>query len=107
MPEGIRCSFHSSSPRTIVCPALLPPWNLATASACSASRSVILPLPSSPHWAPTITIPGMPTQVYGGPPARPGASSGGEPARQPRRPELAALVLAIERDQVAADLDEP
>ena len=40
-------------------PALLPPWKRTTASPCSASRSVILPLPSSPHWAPTITIPGM------------------------------------------------
>src|SRR4051794_15409770 len=28
-------------------------------SAFSASRSVILPLPSSPHWAPTITIDGI------------------------------------------------
>src|SRR3954452_10966714 len=30
-----------------------------TTSARSASRSVILPLPSSPHWAPTTTNPGM------------------------------------------------
>src|SRR5215211_3740276 len=28
-------------------------------SARSASRSVSFPLPSSPHWAPTITIPGI------------------------------------------------
>src|SRR5215212_2590402 len=31
-----------------------------TTSARSASRSVTLPLPSSPHWAPTTTRPGMP-----------------------------------------------
>src|SRR3954453_18540690 len=30
-----------------------------TTSARSASRSVTLPLPSSPHWAPTTTRPGM------------------------------------------------
>src|SRR3954453_7625000 len=42
----------------MVWPALLPPWKRTTASACSASRSVIFPLPSSPHWAPTMTIPG-------------------------------------------------
>src|SRR3954454_21769983 len=30
-----------------------------TTSACSASRSVIFPFPSSPHWAPTMTMPGM------------------------------------------------
>ena len=55
IPDGIRWSFHASSPsRTIVCPALLPPWKRMTASARSASRSVTLPLPSSPHWAPTM-----------------------------------------------------
>ena len=25
IPDGMRWNFHSSSPRTIVCPALLPP----------------------------------------------------------------------------------
>src|SRR4051794_5410516 len=53
----MRWNFHSSPSRTMVCPALLPPWKRITRSACSASRSVILPLPSSPHWAPTITMP--------------------------------------------------
>src|SRR3954447_3064508 len=43
----------------MVWPALLPPWKRTTTSAFSASRSVILPLPSSPHWAPTMTIDGM------------------------------------------------
>ena len=46
-------------PRTIVWPALLPPWKRITRSACSASRSTTFPFPSSPHWAPTITSPGM------------------------------------------------
>src|SRR5665647_1582701 len=54
----MRWSLNSSPSRTIVCPALLPPWKRATTSAFSASRSVILPLPSSPHWAPTTTVPG-------------------------------------------------
>src|ERR1700756_4981471 len=36
-----------------VWPALLPPWVRTTRSACSVSTSIILPLPSSPHWAPT------------------------------------------------------
>src|SRR2546429_7919476 len=38
---------------TSVWPALCPPWNRTTMSACSESQSTILPLPSSPHWAPT------------------------------------------------------
>src|SRR5262249_36754039 len=59
MPEGIRWNLNSSVPRTIVWPALLPPWKRTIASARSASRSVTLPLPSSPHWAPTMTSPGM------------------------------------------------
>src|SRR5665648_1290531 len=54
----MRWSLNSSPSRTIVWPALLPPWKRATTSAFSASRSVILPLPSSPHWAPTTTVPG-------------------------------------------------
>src|SRR6266851_4324537 len=44
---------------TTVCPALLPPWYLTTKSTRSPSRSVALPLPSSPHWAPTSTMAGM------------------------------------------------
>src|ERR1700704_2339716 len=38
---------------TRVWPALWPPWKRPTMSACSDSQSTILPLPSSPHWAPT------------------------------------------------------
>src|ERR1700690_3274777 len=38
---------------TSVWPALWPPWKRTTTSARSDSQSTILPLPSSPHWAPT------------------------------------------------------
>src|SRR5215207_6141201 len=59
MPDGIRWNFHFTSSRTIVWPALLPPWKRITRSAFSARRSVILPLPSSPHWAPMMTMPAI------------------------------------------------
>src|SRR6478735_7274692 len=59
MPDGSRCSAYFSSPITTVWPALLPPLNLTTQSVRSPRRSVALPLPSSPHWTPTITMPGM------------------------------------------------
>src|SRR4030095_5366145 len=36
-----------------VCPALLPPWLRTTMSAFPVRTSMILPLPSSPHCAPT------------------------------------------------------
>src|ERR1700730_8427408 len=37
---------------TSVWPALWPPWKRTTTSARCDSQSTILPLPSSPHWAP-------------------------------------------------------
>src|SRR4051812_11796710 len=40
---------------TRVWPALWPPWNRTTMSACSDNQSTILPFPSSPHCAPTTT----------------------------------------------------
>src|SRR6185312_9622636 len=41
----------------MVWPALLPPWKRTTMSARFDSQSMILPLPSSPHWAPiTVTL---------------------------------------------------
>ncbi len=40
---------------TSVWPALWPPWKRTTTSARSLSQSTILPLPSSPHWAPITT----------------------------------------------------
>src|SRR3954470_14968738 len=69
----MRWNFHVTPSRTIVCPALFPPWNLMTRSAFSAMRSVILPLPSSPHWAPTITMPAIWAWSLRGPPRRAGA----------------------------------
>src|SRR5580658_6409493 len=80
MPDGTRWNFHSWRPRTIVWPALLPPWKRTMASARSASRSVTLPLPSSPNWAPTITIPGISVPVYegGGSDRSPGSDRDGE-----------------------------
>src|SRR5450432_2774520 len=53
MPDGMRCRTYFLGPRKTVCPALLPPCVRTTTSACSVSTSMILPLPSSPHWAPT------------------------------------------------------
>src|ERR1700732_2656205 len=99
IPDGIRCSFHSSPSRTIVWPALLPPWKRTTASARSASRSVILPLPSSPHWAPTITIPGT-RPVYGL--AHPADADRRGAGRRPsgHALDLLAVIGPVERDQV-------
>ncbi len=79
-PRGSGGTSTPRSPRTIVCPALLPPWKRTTASPCSASRSVILPLPSSPHWAPTMTIPGIGECSLCGPAAVPGALAQPQPA---------------------------
>src|SRR3954454_20510198 len=61
----MRWNLNSSSPRTIVWPALLPPWKRMTASARSASRSTTLPFPSSPHWAPTTAMPGIAQRSLG------------------------------------------
>src|SRR5207244_9104315 len=36
-----------------ICPALLPPWLRTTISTFAVSTSIIFPLPSSPHCAPT------------------------------------------------------
>src|SRR5690606_5856865 len=55
MPEGIRCSTVLRPPMTRVWPALWPPWKRTTAPISSVSRSTILPLPSSPHCAPSTT----------------------------------------------------
>src|SRR5688500_15590049 len=93
MPDGIRWNLNVSPSRTIVWPALLPPWKRTTRSACSASRSTTLPFPSSPHWAPTITRPAMAFPSLGGARAS-GALSGH------------AQVRAHDRDRVVADLDE-
>src|SRR4051812_8766610 len=52
-PEGSKLNLYSTFPTTSVCPALWPPWKRTTTSARSDSQSTILPLPSSPHCAPT------------------------------------------------------
>ena len=49
-PRAARSSRPST---TSVWPALLPPWKRTTRSARGASQSTSLPLPSSPHCAPT------------------------------------------------------
>src|SRR5579871_4966332 len=107
----------------MVCPALLPPWKPTTASARSPIRSVIFPLPSSPHWAPTMTIPGIaaPSVRTVGPCGGFAAISVGARARgarcgpRSRRPQDSALlearpgvvhelgVLAVERERDLAD----
>src|SRR5919199_5339511 len=90
-----------------------------TTSARSASRSVILPLPSSPHWAPTTTSPGMalaPVERRGAlrpvdeRPAQVGSHdrNGGAHLAQPRdgaRSDLLAELLAV--GQVGRDDDRP
>src|SRR3954453_9159427 len=92
----MRWNFHPVSSRTMVWPALLPPWKRMTRSACSARRSVTFPLPSSPHWAPTTTFPGISLRVYG--------RVGLRALRAARRH---AQVGAHDRDGVVADLDQP
>src|SRR5487761_142007 len=52
IPAGIRLNLKVRPSTTTVWPALLPPWLRITIWADSASRSTILPLPSSPHWPP-------------------------------------------------------
>src|SRR3954471_8946037 len=87
MPDGMRWNFHVSPAWMIVWPALLPPWKRTTTSACSARRSMTLPLPSSPHWAPTITVPGISSESVGG-------AEGLRRALQAQEPR----VLALERE---------
>ena len=61
MPLGSRWVANFSPLTTMVWPALCPPQVRTTKSMVSvvASRSVALPLPSSPHWAPRTTIAGI------------------------------------------------
>src|SRR3954467_12726243 len=66
-----RWDFHITPPPPIVRPALLPPWKRITRSAFLASRSVTLPLPSSPHCAPTMTKPAMSSRSVRADPASP------------------------------------
>src|SRR5699024_477769 len=98
IPEGIRCNAKfCPSGRTTVCPALLPPWYRTTHCARSPSRSVALPLPSSPHWAPMSTIAGMEhsrrfdsTRIISG--AAHHIGSGGRPVTEEQR-QVHTMVL--------------
>src|SRR5689334_24923043 len=65
MPEGIVCSTYFSRPTTTVWPALLPPEKRTTTFTCGVMTSTTLPLPSSPHCAPTTTMLGMTTPLRG------------------------------------------
>ena len=56
MPEGTRWRIYFFPLAITVWPALLPPWPRATTSADSVRKSIILPLPSSPHWEPIIMV---------------------------------------------------
>src|SRR6476659_7966594 len=58
IPLGSARILYVSSPTTIVCPAFGPPWYRQTMSESCARRSTILPFPSSPHCAPTMTVAG-------------------------------------------------
>src|SRR5262245_46315503 len=55
-PEGTNWSTKRRSSTTMVCPAFGPPEYRATTSTQGATRSTTFPFPSSPHWAPTITM---------------------------------------------------
>ena len=68
MPLGSRWVANFWPSTTIVCPALCPPLVRTQKSIESSvvSWSVALPLPSSPHWAPSTTIAGMCTPPSAG-----------------------------------------
>src|SRR5215210_6297027 len=59
IPDGRWRNLNVSPWAMTVWPAFGPPWYRQTRSDSCASRSTILPLPSSPHCAPTITVAGM------------------------------------------------
>src|SRR3954452_9318510 len=114
MPEGIRWNLNSSPSRTMVWPALLPPWKRTIASARSASRSVTLPFPSSPHWAPTMTSPGIAGALWrgcrlGGPVAPVGAEQRHAVADLAEAGDGAGadLLLELRFGQVGRDEDRP
>src|SRR6201992_412571 len=108
IPEGIRWHWSSSPSRPILCPALLPPWKRTIVVARSASRSVILPLPSSPHWAPTMTTPGtgwILTGAAGGCGA--GCGAGGPAPRQGAARDRPVTAIVAEHRHFVADLGQP
>src|SRR3954469_20020337 len=102
MPDGMRWNFHVSPAWMIVWPALLPPWKRTTTSACSARRSMTLPLPSSPHWAPTITVPGISFESVGGATQRRVAAGPGPAPPSGALQAQEARVLALEGERHVA-----
>mmetsp|Transcript_21116 Transcript_21116/g.69830 ORF Transcript_21116/g.69830 Transcript_21116/m.69830 type:complete len:204 (+) Transcript_21116:1809-2420(+) len=56
MPQGRRWNAYFLPSTSSVWPAFAPPLNRHTRSARPASTSTSLPLPSSPHWAPSTTM---------------------------------------------------
>src|SRR5581483_9897559 len=74
---------------TSVWPALWPPWKRTTTSARADSQSTSLPLPSSPHWAPTTVTLAMDAILHpaGWSPTalRQGLGGGSDRASSPRR----------------------
>lgn len=97
-------------PRAPAASLLLLTWHLQTMSASCASRSTTLPLPSSPHWAPSTTVTLLPGRRAAhsplgmpGPPcsamaraARSGAAPGTcSSARQPLRSPRLRLLLPL------------
>src|SRR4029078_5069886 len=68
-----------------------------------ASRSVALPLPSSPHWAPRITIAGIrtPSAKVGEPPITLDPASGS--ARWARVPRVESLLVITNTDAGTTD----
>ena len=66
IPEGIRWNLNFSPSRTIVWPALLPPWKRTIDVGAVGEQVDDFPLPSSPHWAPTMTRPGMTAEIVPG-----------------------------------------
>src|SRR4051794_33434956 len=107
IPDGIRWNFQVTPSRTMVCPALLPPWKRITTSACSASRSVTLPFPSSPHWAPTIAMPAMPSAESRRRLAVAAGRGEGLDLQVVGHLDAPALVLAEQRQRLAAHLEQP
>src|ERR1700692_1969043 len=88
MPLGMRWNLYSFPPVTTVWPALLPPCERTTMSTRSESRSMTLPLPSSPHCPPTrmVTLIAAPTLTEA-----PECALGGPESGQPVSPSVLRL----------------
>src|SRR5688572_27079096 len=96
MPEGIVCRTYFSRPTTTVWPALLPPWKRTTTFTCGVMTSTTLPLPSSPHCAPTTTMLGIPS-----PSQLPEVLHRIRQHLRHRHPALGGALLELEHQQLA------